>query len=816
MPRLKTLDQEMTLNTAAIILISVLIAIGFNSANFPIYWNLRILLDVAGWIGCNAIVAYLLQRINSKLALPIYLLAITVYFIIGVGVYESLATTLLVISAYFYGKVFEKLIFPRSKTKQSATYYITIGIIFILVFFGLLINFKVNHKWVYVVFLSIPFCINITKNLEASLEYLKRKNGTFQNYQMPVSQYWVFVSVIILVAAVNRYALFPTIAFDDNVLHLRLWTQLTVNHKYIHDVNAQIWDVAPYVVSLLHSIISLVASSDGRSALNWVLFSSLLRQIWVILALYRIDINDRLLALLLFASTPMLGNLLVGLQTELFLALLVTTGVRLSFEIKGRWQNPNSLGILAVAALCCGTKLPGILIGALIIFGSCLQFWSQRKEIELPKEPLNITVLFIFIGFIIFVAFNSYINAWMITGNPVFPLYNGYFKSSYFDFYSYQDRRYVKGFTVDNYWSVFFRTSEFFESRNFVAGFQYLLLLPIALLVTIRRLRFEKVITLLVPLIGFGTIMFSITQYWRYVFPIFPIAGIAIAFLLINQDGQREKTGVHLARGASLACILLNFFFFPGVSWFFGTEPQRAFTEKGKIEITGQYAPAKLATSIINEKSANARVLYPRETPFGATLHGDPIYVNWYSPKRLNSFRNTKNIENMADFIKYEKVDYVVWDISERVGPQDPEWFLREYLSIKGVPEKQIGNFIVFRLVVRPVLYREVFNLKTFSSEKLSLQIPSSPIVLARIKTEGANIARYRVKFKCQSSEGSFIAQVNWDNGPPYYKPIPCDKEFVNFSEAVPVPNGATAAEIYATVRDSKEAYLSELTLETN
>ena len=262
--------------------------------------------------------------------------------------------------------------------------------------------------------------------------------------------------------------------------------------------------------------------------------------------------------------------------------------------------------IWAVAALCVATKLPGTVLGALLVLTMAIRIRFFERSAVASQAGVNLWILLILLGIMGFAAMHSYGFAYWVTDNPVFPLYNKIFKSAFFPAWNFSDGRWTKGFNPITYVNVFFNTSEFFESKNYVAGFQYLLLLPLALFAVWRRQVPRHLLLLLVPLLGFGLVIFQATQYWRYLFPVMPLACVITTALLLPTGGLIPS----LARGLVVACTVLNFFFFPGVSWMFTVPLQSMYTEPGRNELSRSWLGEKTITSRLNQEAPGARVLY--------------------------------------------------------------------------------------------------------------------------------------------------------------------------------------------------------------
>jgi len=507
------------------------------------------------------------------------------------------------------------------------------------------------------------------------------------------------------------------------------------------------------------------------------------------------------------------------LQTDLFMALLVTSGVALVFAPGLRWYSAEMLGLLAIAALCCATKLTGAVLGMLLLVAACTRLLLEKTTSHKPQK-LQWPGLAGYVLALTVLAFSAYFTAWRLTGNPLFPLYNAVFHSPYFASDSnFIDARWASGFSLKSYWQVFFATSRHFESQDLVAGFQYLLLLPLALLKAVSGPARRHWLLLLIPLGGFGLVMFASLQYWRYLFPVLPLASLLLAVLLEparTKAGQLSRWASYLALGAML---VLNLYFYPGINWVFQLSPFAAITEAGRSELLAQYATPAAINERLNAASPGLRVLYPQETGFGATLNGQPVYPAWYSPATLARALRVKTDADVADFLREEKVDVVVWSLGEALPASSIKWLLGKHLSRFGFPEFQLASHIVYRLSDHELAYRPVFSLADWnaaqSSPASSFTASDTPLQLTSFGLQHARAARYTVSYRCGSSAGYFVAQLNWDNGGTYYRLLPCAESELSYSEAVPVPAGANSATIFLTTRDRPLLEVTALTVET-
>ena len=67
-------------------------------------------------------------------------------------------------------------------------------------------------------------------------------------------------------------------------------------------------------------------------------------------------------------------------------------------------------------------------------------------------------------------------------------------------------------------------------------------MLPIAILALLRPGIPGRMRIILAPLLGFGLAMFYATQYWRYLFPVIPLAAVTIGSLFIQRGAIWRNT----------------------------------------------------------------------------------------------------------------------------------------------------------------------------------------------------------------------------------------------------------------------------------
>ncbi len=780
------------------------------------YWTIEVLSDAGLWLlGCTLLMPLLaVFRIRHKWA--VLCACILVYLAGGAGWAASLVAAYFALSALCLGRVMLYLGLPAQRASLLLMESLLLGGGAYLAVFGAMLHFPVNHVAGHVLILTVPIVLAHLLRLPAQ-------------YRQPAAAAWrhlfevasranavLLFALVVLTGYVARFVLFPSVTYDDHALHLRMWTVLSERHVYDFDVRSQIWAVAPFAVDLLHASLSLVAQADARAALNLALLAFLLYAFWRLAGVFVRRVNQRLLLSLLFVSTPMLSILLISLQTELMLAVLATCGSVLLLEKRVALGSAAGAAMLMVAALCAATKLPGAVLGLILLAAFAAVAWRQGR-LRVPAAQLPVLLCVTLLATV--VALHSYAYAWHVTGNPLFPLYNAYFKSPLFGPYNFLDLRYVHGVSLTSWLGVFFNTSAFYESKNYVAGFQYLFLLPLALL-SLLACRQHRGLRILAPLCGFGFIMFLAVQYWRYLFPVMPLASAALGALFLRAR-RRTRSGQVLGRpmvaGALLVFAIANLYFLPGISWNFETPAGSLYGEQQKLRFVEKRMPEYLFNMQLNRDDPGARVLFASTRPAGATLSGTPVYTNWYAPAIQASIEAIASPAQLSAFLKEQRIRYVYWNLAEPIDAQKTfSSVLAAHLSRHGVPLQLKENMVMYRLLDMPVDYASVVDISDFrpfgaeAAKRGGKLAPDGTLLVSTLSfavqdfpTGSAQSARYAVKLACPDKRGSLIAQINWSQGAPYYRLVHCNQDIIEMAESVPVPPGAERGVLFLTSRDT-------------
>ena len=320
-----------------------------------------------------------------------------------------------------------------------------------------------------------------------------------------------FSVAIIGLAAVPSWL--PTLNPDDNAAHLLMARDLLAGSYYRIDASSQVFAVAPWLNNVLHAMTTVLAGAEARSVigLGWLLAGCV--------GAHRVAhlLGARgafpWLAAALYASHPLTAYFGMTLQVDGASTAVLLHLVASCIELKrdGAWSaSPWLIG--ALCGMLAGLKISNGVY--LLVLGSWL-IWHHVSS----RQYRRLALLLAFAGVI---AGSSYFYATVITGNPLFPLFNGIFKSPYMAAIDFSDPRWHVGVGIDTFWKLTFSTPSFMESYIGAAGLSMLALLG-AWVVSVASGGWRAALTAFA--LATGLVVFLQVQYLRYIFPAMGDAG---------------------------------------------------------------------------------------------------------------------------------------------------------------------------------------------------------------------------------------------------------------------------------------------------
>lgn len=421
-------------------------------------------------------------------------------------------------------------------------------------------------------------------------------------------------AALLLLGLASTGAWLPTMQYDDVVYHLGLPWQLQDTARYAMDPTLQVWALAPWAGDVLQAVVQVLAGGEARGALNALWLAIAAGAAFALVAAMGGDATRRWWAVALLGSLPLSMALAGGMQTELPAMALLPALAWLVLR-DGDDGAPRGLvaGALLFGALWGLKTMHGAVALPLLVWAA----WRHRVHIRWRWLPPAAGLAFLVGG-------SSYTYAWAIAGNPVLPLLNGMFRSSYFAATDFNDGRWQGGLDADVLWDIGFDTERYFESFDGGFGFVQIALAGAWLLALCdartRGLAIVSGLGLLLPLLPL--------QYARYLQPALVLALPALVVAVPRLRG---------ATAAFWTLCVLNLAFAANAHWMLRTGAlKRAIgAGGGDTLLLERYLPERvLAAQLRDAEDASGIVLVmPGSGVALAELGQRGRNMLWYSPR---------------------------------------------------------------------------------------------------------------------------------------------------------------------------------------
>lgn len=423
---------------------------------------------------------------------------------------------------------------------------------------------------------------------------------------------WVAFVAVLVVGLMSLTSWVPTVSSDEIGYHLGLPWELVTWHRYRMDVDSQVWALSAWAGDIVQAIAQLLAGQEARAAVNLL---------WLVVAmhlLHRVARNAGVSergcwwVVALAASQPMTLSLGLTMQVELpsTAALLAMIVVTQSLPAIERVRHILLFAVLAGFAMAL--KVSNVIWIGLVSLWFLARAWPFSLRAGLPA-----------IAVASLVGGSSYFYSALLTGNPVLPLFNTFFKSPYYLLEPVVNSLYVGNMSWDLPLRMLTDTVRYQESlKGGTAGFQLWLMLPAWLLALRERaLRLLALITL----VAAGVLLIQM-QYLRYLYPILVLATVPMVGAV---EALVSRRGAALAAGA---LVLANLAFLFNISWQLHTGPWRLLI-RGHDDYTARFAPERLLIRQLRARGDDFHVFFGLVNDGAAELAGRGSSISWYDPE---------------------------------------------------------------------------------------------------------------------------------------------------------------------------------------
>jgi len=510
----------------------------------------------------------------------------------------------------------------------------------------------------------------------------------------------LLVIPIALLLILLVYASYPESHSDALTVHLMIPHQVLVNARWNFDVSNFVLAAMPKGANWFFTMHYLLAGEPAARLANFLLT---VYSAWLVFAIV-CRIADRTAGALLaavFLSAPLTSWVVFVAFEDALLSYVVLAALVILIE---KWQNPTagvSFVIALLLSVAVATKMQGF-FAAVPIFILLLSRMIWLRSVSLKDLSFSLIP-------VILIAAIPYASSAIITGNPVFPMFNSIFKSPYYPPADFSNTQWSAKPSLSYIYDLTFHTSRFMEGTDGAFGLGHLLLLPGALFAALFERRSSLVVPIVVT-ICFGLLLMPFIQYARYLYPTFAILAVAGSGLYCqaSKEGWRRFMIIIF-----LGIIVFNLSLTRSLNAYY------RFLLPNPLSAERPAQPAPVAelqfNTLINaEAGRDARVLYlGRE--YGAGLDGLPIYGNWMNPRLNAALFAVKDQLDVINLIRSWNITYV-----SAINDYEPKFanFYR-WLPTIGKLEVQIGTSNLWSITPHLILPESEIRFNGTTAQRL-------------------------------------------------------------------------------------------------
>ena len=458
-------------------------------------------------------------------------------------------------------------------------------------------------------------------------------------------------------------ALFPEAGSDALAMRLTLPAWIAEHGKWDFDPSHFVWSVMPMNGDWAFAFVYLLGG--GEAALRLLNAGCVLLTAWAVFGLARrfATADNAELAAALFLSTPLCYFMSGSVFVESFWTFLICAALYEALE-EGRelWLAG------ALSGVAFGAKLLAFVFAAPLLV---IAAWRRRAFVG----PMLLALA---------LGLPPYIEAWVKTGNPVFPNFNTVFRSPMFTLtMPVIDLRYPAVRQWDFLWVATFDTSRYLEGQDGSFGFQHLVLLLPALVVWRQSPWTARV--LLWSAIGTGGVVLSQIGYLRYALPAFALAAAAFAFVV----------SLPHMRAVALVLVAVNTYFLAS-STFYTKNFWPPYSAQARDEYLREAAPVRKLVDYFNREAHGEPVAFLDDDQI-AGLAGKAYAATWHTWR----FRHALDAAaSPADVLALWKSLGIRW----ATAPALSNWYASPHAAARGLlltcgeAAATNGNFAAWRI----------------------------------------------------------------------------------------------------------------------
>jgi hypothetical protein len=596
----------------------------------------------------------------------------------GNAAWPLLVTAWFWIASMLVGAAFTAACGGRARATPVA---FLIGAAFLGTIVGLSAHLPINNPATFTALLLAP-CLIFRKQLQEWANVFLRHGPALASFNK--SRLWLEVAVATLMILHVTTALMPEVLHDPLAYHLFIPAHIALRGSWGFDATMYAWAVMPMLGDWLFAVGYMLGAENGARLMNCLFILTLASLIRELVLRGGGGARGAAWAVILFLSSPLTFTESSSLFVESVWACYVVAGGLVL--IRAARTNPRASADVAVCGVLFGAALAAKAWSLVMLPAIAAVAVIAYPQILHPRNFRGIAVAALSL---LAIGCVPYVTAWRLTGNPVFPFYNGVFKSDLFPLTNFTDGRWKAPLSWRTLYGITFDSSQYMEARNGIAGFAWLTVLPAAsLLLAVSRNR--RGLAILAFGVSVFAAVFSLSPYLRYVFPaqalLLAAVGIGVSAM---PTMLRPLATLLLSCVAMLNCLFLN----AGPNYAYNDFPvETAFSARARTNFIETKIPMRKAVAAVNELNAERKPVAFLGSPLAAGLAADALYSTWYNQTFQTALAGVKSSADLADILETQRAEYLV--VQRSWGTPEQRAALNEItttvLSIAGVDVKRV------------------------------------------------------------------------------------------------------------------------------
>lgn len=516
---------------------------------------------------------------------------------------------------------------------------------------GISAHFPINFSSVYVLVLVLPIFYEqqwLSKHIKNKILQLSVSSHTTLIKEWPV----ILLSVMCFLHFC--FAFLPELGHDALATHLFVPAQVATHHEWSFNPQLYVWVFMPMLGDWNYTIGYVLGGEVAARLINVGFIFILVYLIRDVVLWLTKDHKSAIWAMLLFVVTPLTftesSSLFIESVWSSYIVAATFWILKIFFE-----PSQRTSGILLVSIMLAFAAAAKAVT---LIYLPALLWPILWLTPVLFSKPLRAFTMKAVSCFLLFGGI-PYVISYLVTGNPVFPFFNAYFKSPLFAMSNFDNKLFSTPASWDLPYDIVFASSKYMEATVGASGFQWIMLLltAITLLLLFKNKR-------AIVLVVMGTLaivlLFHFQSYLRYAFPvvIFLSMLIGVSVALSNQ----LSVIIHKLWLAMLSItIALNLVFFGAGVWPYRDIPIFDIFSQGNIEEWMlARSPIRLAVSRVNALNNEQTPVVFLSPSLGGTLVADALYDSWYNPTFNSAMRQVREPQDFAQLLNKYNAKYVI------------------------------------------------------------------------------------------------------------------------------------------------------------